>query len=61
MYERCFSVPAEVGGGLATIQTHSSDLRLIHPDLPPNVFGGTKGEPSAELLTAAVVVSDVCE
>ena len=45
----------------ATIQTLSSDPRLIHPDLPSNMFGGTKGEPSAEMLTAAVVVSDVCE
>ena len=45
----------------ATIQTLSSDPRLIHPNLPPSVFEGTKGEPCAEMLTAAVVVSDVCE
>ena len=47
LFELCFLLLQKIRQRLeedfATIQTLSSDPRLIHPDLPPNVFGRTKG------------------
>jgi len=39
---KCKKIRQRLEEDFATIQTLSSDPRLIHPDLPPNTFGRTK-------------------